>query len=156
MINVSKKLRVATVSSTETEIVSTGERLPKCTWFRYFRIAQGEEEKEDILMQDNKSAIIQQSRYPYSTRKGSKHIHVRYFFTVDKLDKREIRVEHCPTEDMEADYNSKSLQGKLFFGFRNLIMGVKEADFGVYKDRYFEVVKPYELYDEAESDLLDL
>ena len=41
MINISKKLGVATTSSTETEIVSTGERLPKCTWFRYFRIAQG-------------------------------------------------------------------------------------------------------------------
>ena len=38
MINVSKKLGLNTLSSTETEIVSTGERLPKCVWFRYFRI----------------------------------------------------------------------------------------------------------------------
>lgn len=33
MLNVSKKLGLVTNSSTETEIVSTGERMPKCTWF---------------------------------------------------------------------------------------------------------------------------
>ena len=156
MINVSKKVGVATTSSTETEIVSTGERLPKCTWFRYFRIAQGEEEKEDVLMQDNKSAIVLQSRYPYSTRKGSKHIHVRYFFAVDKLQRKEIRIEHCPTERMIADYNSKPLQGKQFILLRNTILGIKEADFLRYKERYVEVLKQYELYDESESDLFDI
>ena len=39
IINQSKKLGVATISSTETEVVSTGERFPKCAWFRCFRIA---------------------------------------------------------------------------------------------------------------------
>jgi hypothetical protein len=33
MINISKKIGLVTNSSTETEIVSTGERMPKCTWF---------------------------------------------------------------------------------------------------------------------------
>ena len=42
MISVLKKLGLVTNSSTETEIVSTGERMPKCTWFRYFRTEQGE------------------------------------------------------------------------------------------------------------------
>ena len=116
MINVSKKLGVLTTSSTETEIVSTAECLPKCTWFRYFRMAQGEEGREDVLMQDNKSAIVLQKNYPYSTQKGSKHsIHdVRYFFAMDKLHNKEIQIKHCPTEEMVADYNSKLLQGKLF------------------------------------------
>ena len=35
MMSVSKKLGLVTISSTETEIVSTGKRFPKCTWFRY-------------------------------------------------------------------------------------------------------------------------
>ena len=39
IINQSKKLGVATISSTEMEVVSTGERFPKCAWFRCFRIA---------------------------------------------------------------------------------------------------------------------
>lgn len=67
-MSVSKKLGAVTTSSTETEIVSsTGERLPKCTWFHYFRLAQGKDEEEDVLMQDNKNAIILQKNYPYST-----------------------------------------------------------------------------------------
>ena len=41
MINVSKQLGLVTNSSMEIEIVDTDERLPKCTWFRYFRIEQG-------------------------------------------------------------------------------------------------------------------
>ena len=32
--SVSKKLVVVTMSSTETQIAATGEKLPKCTWFR--------------------------------------------------------------------------------------------------------------------------
>ena len=36
LINVARKLGLVTISSTETEVVSTGERMPKCTWFRYF------------------------------------------------------------------------------------------------------------------------
>ena len=156
MINVSKKLSVATTSSTETEIVSTGERLPKCTWFRYFRLAQGEEATEDTLMQDNKSAITLQKRWPYSTRKGSKHIHVKYFFAVDKLKRKEIKLMHCPTEDMTADYNTKPLQGKSFIRFRDEIMGIREEDALLYKKRYAEVIKQYELYDETEADLFDI
>ena len=84
MMNISKKLGLATNSSTETEIVSTGERLPKCTWFRYFRIAQGEPVKEDLLAQDNMSSMLLQKNGHFSVGKGSKHIHIRYFFATDK------------------------------------------------------------------------
>jgi len=85
MINVSKKLGVNTVSSTETESISTGERFPKYTWFRYLRGAQGSALEEDIFIQDNQSCILLQKNYPYSNGEGSKHIHVRYFFVVDKI-----------------------------------------------------------------------
>lgn len=49
MINASKKLGVVTTSSTETEVVANGERFPKCTWFRHFRLAQGDDPKVDAL-----------------------------------------------------------------------------------------------------------
>lgn len=156
MMNVSKKLGVITTSSTETEIVSVGERLPKCTWFRYFRMAQGEEEKEDVLMQDNKSSIILQKNYPYSTRKGSKHIHVRYFFVVDKIRNKEVSIVHCPTQEMIADYNTKPLQGQLFVDMRNVIMGIRQEDYGVYKQNYRTVLQKYGLWGTHEDDICDL
>ena len=95
----------------------------------------------DVLLQDNKSAITLQKRWPYSTRKGSKHIHVKYFFAVDKLKRKEIKLMHCPTEDMTADYNTKPLQGKSFIRFRDEIMGIREEDALLYKKRYAEEIK---------------
>ena len=155
MLNIAKKMGLVKISSTETEIVSTGERMPKCTWFRYFRIAQGDSPTEDTLMQDNKSAILLQKNWPFSTRKGSKHINVRYFFVVDKIKNKEVKIVYCPTEDMVADYNTKPLQGSLFYYFRNKIMGIKNEDFKRYKDMYVESLKQYGLY-ENEDDLYDL
>ena len=76
MINVSKKLAVVTTSSTETEVVADGGRFPKCTWFRYFRMAQGDDVKEDALMQDNQSCILLNKNHPFSVGKGSKHINI--------------------------------------------------------------------------------
>ena len=54
---------------------------------------------------------------------------------------------HCPTERMIADYNSKPLQGKLFYDNRNMIMGINTDHFERYKDRYAEVLKAYDLFE---------
>ena len=78
MMNVSKKLGLVTTSSTETEVASNGERFPKYSWFRYFRLTQGDEAKEDILMQDNESCMLLHKIILFSVGKGSKHINVRY------------------------------------------------------------------------------
>ena len=146
MMNVSKKLGLVTNSLTETEVVATGERFPKCTWFRCFRIAHGEDDpKEDILLQDNKSCILLQKNYPYSIKKGSKHAHVRCFFVVDKLDKKEVKIMHCPTENMIADYSSKPTQGSLFEFQRNAILGVRKEDFILHKGWCKAVVERHEL-----------
>ena len=156
MINVSKKLGVNAGSSTETEVVSNGERFPKCTWFHYFRLAQGADDREDVLFQDNESCILLHKNYPHSVKKGSKHIHVRHFFVVDKLNKKEVKIVCCPTDKMIADYSSKPTQGALFIFQRNTILGVKEEDFGMHKQWHKRVLERYELWDELESDLFDI
>ena len=53
MYSSSTKLKPNTISSTETEVVTVGEKLSKSMWFCLFRIAQGRYAKEDVLMQDN-------------------------------------------------------------------------------------------------------
>ena len=80
-------------------------------------------------MQDNKSAILLQQNWPYSSRKGSNHINVRYFFVVDKSRNKEVKSIYCPSESMIADYNTKPLQEALFYFFRNKVMGVRTEDF---------------------------
>ena len=92
MINTSKKLCLVTTSFAETEVVLSSERFPKCTWFWYFRLAQGGDDKEDILFQDNKSAILLQKKYPFSAGKRSKYITMHYFFVADKVEKKELKI----------------------------------------------------------------
>ena len=156
MINTSKKLGVVTTSSTETEVVACGERFPKCTWFRYFRLAQGANDKEDILFQDNKSAILLQKKHPFSIGRGSKHIHVRYYFVVDKVENKELKIIYCPTEEMIADYSTKPTQGALFTYQRNVILGVKEEEFNACKMWYKRKLEEYDLWDDDKKDLMDL
>jgi hypothetical protein len=103
-------------------------------------------------MQDNKSAILLQKNWPFSTGKGSKHINIRYFFVVDKIKNKEVKIIYCPTEEMIADFNTKPLQGKLFFYFRDKIMGINKEHFARYKAKYVESLKQYGLY-ENEDDL---
>ena len=156
MINVSKNLGLVTTSSTETEVVATGERFHKCTWFRFLRLSQGGNDKEDALMQDNQSCMFLHEYHPFSIGRGNKHINVRYFFVVDKIEKKEARMAHCPADKMIEGYITKPTQGTAFKLHRNTIMGISEEEYGVCKGWYREVLQRYELWDEAESYLMSL
>ena len=70
-------------------------------------MAQGEEAKEDILYQDDKSCIILHKNYLFSTSKGSKYINIYYFFAVDRIEKEKMRIVYYLIEDMIADRSSK-------------------------------------------------
>ena len=74
---------------------------------------------------------------------------------VDKIKNKEVKIVYCHTEEMVADYNTKPLQGSLFYYFRNKIMGIKNEDFKRYKDMYVESQKQYGLY-KNKDDLYDL
>ena len=90
-------------------------------------MAQGYGVKETIVGQDNRSAILLEKNGKASSGKRTKHINIRYFFVTDRIKKKEISVEWCPTADMVADFWTKPTQGQLFAKFRDLIMGVVPA-----------------------------
>ena len=54
----------------------------------------------------------------------SGHIDIRYFFVKDRVESGDLRIEHCPTLDMLADYFTKPLQGALFYKLRDRIMNI--------------------------------
>ena len=153
MLDTSKKLGCITISSTETEVVSNGERFHKCTWFRYFRIGQGEDPEEDLLFQDNTSCIRLHKNYPFSTRKGSKHVNVKCFFVVDKIEQKDVRMAHFPTEKIIADYSTKPTQGSLFVCQRNMILGLDEKEFAMHKEWHKAALMKYDLWNKAKNDL---
>ena len=94
--------------------------------------------------------------YPFSIGKGSKHANARNLFVVDKMEKKEVKVACFPIDDMIADYSTKSTQGCLFLFQRNTILGVKKEYFSERKLWRKDVLKKYDLWDNAKKELESL
>lgn len=124
----STKQKLNTRSSTESEIVAVDDCMPAICWTRYFLEAQGYNVAENILYQDNQSAILLEKNGKASSSKRTKHINIRYYFVTDRINKRELSVEWCPTKIMIGDYMTKPLQGALFKQFRDQLMGVHKLN----------------------------
>ena len=63
-------------------------------------------------MQDNESSVLLHNHHPFSVGKGSKHINMRHFFVVDKIEKKEVKI-FFRTDYMVADFSAKTLQGRM-------------------------------------------
>ena len=124
-ISASTKQKLNTRSSTECELVGVDDLMPSILWTRNFLEAQGYGVRENIVFQDNRSAILLEKNGKASSSKRTKHINIRYFFVTDMIKKKRLSVEWKPTEDMVGDFWTKPNQGSLFLKHRNLIMGVE-------------------------------
>ena len=123
----STKQKLNTRSSTETELVGADDFMPAICWTRYFMEAQGYQVDDNVLFQDNKSAILLEKNGKASSSKRTKHINIRYFFITDRVSKGDVSLVWCPTGDMIGDFMTKPLQGALFRKFQDQIMGVIPA-----------------------------
>ena len=123
----STKQKLNTRSSTETEVVGADDFMPSICWTRYFMQAQGYQVLDNILYQDNKSAILLEKNGKASSSKRTKHISIRYFFITDRIRAGKVSIAWCPTGDMIGDFMTKPLQGALFKKFCDQIMGVIPA-----------------------------
>jgi len=92
-------------------------------WTKSFLEEQGYAVERNILYQDNKSAILLGVNGRKSSSKRTRALNVRYFFLSDQVQRGNLTIEYCPTDEMIADYMSKPLQGEKFRGFRDEIMG---------------------------------
>ena len=118
-----QKQKLNTKSSTEGEIVGVSDFMPNMVWARMFMEAQGYILKENILYQDNQSAMKIIANGKRSSGQKTKHMDNRYFWIKDRIGSENITVEYCPTEKMLADFFTKPLQGNLFRKFRSVVMG---------------------------------
>jgi hypothetical protein len=109
----STKQKLNTRSSTESELVAM-DFMPAICWTCYFLESQGCSVFENILFQDNQSAILLEKYSKASSSKRTKHINIRYFFVIDSIANNELSVKWCPTGQMITDYMTKTLQGTLF------------------------------------------
>ena len=121
-LSYSRKLKLNTRSSTETEIVTADMFMPEMLWSLHFIRAQGYNAECVGLYQDNISTQLLIKNGKMSSGKRTKHIKAKFFFIKDRVDDGEIRVVDCPTEVMWADIMTKPLQGTAFRVMRAELM----------------------------------
>jgi hypothetical protein len=110
----SRKLKLNTRSSTETELVTADMFMPEMLWSLHFIQAQGYDADCVGLYQDNISTQLLIKNGKMSSGKKTKHIKAKFFFIKDRVDDGEIKVVDCPTEEMWADIMTTPLQGTAF------------------------------------------
>ena len=86
--------------------------------------SQGFTIENNIIFQDNMSAIkLEENRKPSS---GSRtcHFDIKMFYVKNLIKRKLVKNEHCPAETMIADCLSKPFIGANFKKFRNDIMNL--------------------------------
>lgn len=121
----STRQRINTTSSTEGELVGVHDAMPSILWTRHFLQEQGVHVHDNVVYQDNQSAILLERNGRASSSKRTRHINIRYFFVSDRIQNNELRVEYCPTDKMLADIFTKPLQGSLFRRLRDQLLNIE-------------------------------
>ena len=106
--------------------MGSDDTMPQIQWTGYFLEAQGYGIGENILYQDNMSAMLLENNGKKSSTKTTKHINMRYYFIKGRVDTRGVVIKHCPTEKMLGYHFTKPLQGALFRKFRAEIMNIPD------------------------------
>jgi hypothetical protein len=123
--SVSRKQKLNTRSSTESELIGADNISAMILWTHcsLFMEAQGYEIRKNILYQDNKSAILLEINGKRSSGKRTRALNICYFFLTDQVEKGNVHIEYCPTDDMVRDFHAKPLQGEKFRKFCDEILG---------------------------------
>jgi len=97
-------------------------------WSRLFLEAQGFTVTDNILYQDNQSAMLLEKNGKMSSSKRTQHLEIRFFFVTDNVANKKLRIDYCPTDNMIADFFTKPLNGSKFRRFRAFILGLPDVD----------------------------
>ena len=118
----SSKKNLNTKSSTDSKLVGVDDVLTQIIWTRYFLKEQGHMIQDNVIYQDNQSAIRLEKNGKRSISKRTRHINIRYYFITDSIMKQEASMEFCPTFDMIGDYFKKALQGSQSVDYATLFL----------------------------------
>ena len=128
----SRKQNMNTKSSTKAELVVVDYILSKVIWIRYLLKEQWYIIHDNVIYQDNQSAIKLDMNGGRPSSKRTRHINIRCYFITDSIIKQEASVEFFPTLDMIVEYFTKALHWSQFHRFRNIVLGIHEDDIPAY------------------------
>ena len=124
-IRISAKQKLNTESLTMAELVGVDYVMPMVLWVPLFLEKQGYKVEDNVIYQDNKSTILLAKNGKVSSGKCTRALNVRYFYITDQIERGNVRIEYCLTDEMTSDYLSKGLQGMKFTKFQGQIMCFK-------------------------------
>jgi hypothetical protein len=105
---VSKKLKLVTLSSTESEYVALCETAKEAIWLRGLLNDLGWfQDEPTVIFQDNMSTIDMVGGH--RRHQASKHIRPKFHITGNWVDQQEIVLRHKASKEMIADILTKSL-----------------------------------------------
>ena len=96
VISSSRKQKINTKSSTESELVALDGALTTILWTLYFIETQGYSIKQNIIFEDNMSTINLAVNGTLLSSKRTKHIKARYFLSKTRLKKEKLRFATLP------------------------------------------------------------
>lgn len=121
----SQKQETVVLSSCETEFMVATEAAKQAIWLQeLFAEINGEECEKVTIQVDNKSAIALTKNPIFYGR--SKHIHTRYHFIRECVEKEQVEVKHIPGNEQKADILTKTL-GKIKFREMKNLIGVQDV-----------------------------
>ena len=125
--SISTKQKVNSRSSTEAELIGIDDVISKILWSKRFIEAQGFPLKVNVVYRDNTSSMKLEENGRASASKRTRHFNIRLFHITDLIQRKELTIKYCRTEDMIADYHTKPLVGEAFERMRRQIMNIERS-----------------------------
>ena len=140
-----EKQKLNTDSSTVAKLAGTHQFSWRIMLAVMFLECQGCEAQENVMHQDDKSAILLEKNGCASASKRTRAVNVRCFQIKDHMDKKQLEVKHCRTDDMIRDCMTKGPQGHKFSEFGKAIVGMEQEqnDARHLKNRKWESVRAH-------------
>ena len=80
-------------SSTVAELVAVHQGLPMVLWAPLFLKEQGCKVKENIVCQDDMSAIILENNGKKTSSKHTRHLNIQFFMVTDQVEKGHVIIK---------------------------------------------------------------
>ena len=117
----STKMKLNTLSSTESEYVAFCEATREAVWLRRLLSDIGFPQRECTIIYEDNTSTIQLLEGTYN-HKASKHVAPKFHYARDIIANGEVCVEHKVTTEMEADMLTKPLATQVHWKFTKKLL----------------------------------
>nr|ABA95820.1 retrotransposon protein, putative, unclassified [Oryza sativa Japonica Group] len=115
-----KKQNIVALSSAEAEYVAASKAVSQVVWLRRIMEDLGEKQYQPTTIYCDSKSAIAISENPVSHDR-TKHIAIKYHYIREAVDRQEVKLEFCRTDEQLADIFTKALSKEKFVRDRELI-----------------------------------